>query len=379
MNNPIDEKITRRDFIKISAGVCLKIGLPSIFLCSCEPKTSPIATGTAIAAEKAVATETAVPTSSEIGVDFEPGYLKLHKTGELQRRAEKLWEITESCRLCPRQCGVNRLEGMSGFCQSPGVQLVVSSFHPHFGEERPLVGKGGSGTIFMTHCNLRCVFCQNWQISQLGRGSERELVELATMMLVLQEIGCHNINIVTPTHYSAPVIKALVLAADAGLRLPIVYNTSGWERLEILELLDGIVDIYLPDFKYWDSDMSAKYSSGAENYPEVTKAAILEMHRQVGVAKPAQDGIMQRGLMIRHLVMPNDIAGSEKIVEWIAENLPSDTYVNIMGQYTPYYKAYDYQEISRRITSEEYYTVVERAEEVGLTNLDVQGYWWMSD
>jgi putative pyruvate formate lyase activating enzyme len=182
---------------------------------------------------------------------------------------------------------------------------------------------------------------------------------------------------VTPTHYSALILQALGIAAEAGLRLPVVYNTSGWERLEILEILDGIVDIYLPDFKYWDSAMSAKYSSGAENYPEVTKAAILEMHRQVGVAKPAQSGIMQRGLMIRHLVMPNNVSGSEQIMVWIAENLPKDTYVNIMAQYTPLFKAYDYQEISRRITDEEYISVVERAKLLGLTNLDVQGYWWI--
>jgi len=285
----------------------------------------------------------------------------------------------ESCQLCPRECGVNRLEGMSGFCQSPGSTLVVASFHPHFGEEKPLVGTGGSGTIFITHCGLRCAFCQNWEIAQLGMGSECVLEDLAAMMLRLQEIGCHNINFVTPTHYSAPILKALVIAAENGLRLPIVYNTSGWERLEILEVLDGIVDIYLPDFKYWDSDMSAKYSSGAERYPELTKAAILEMHRQVGVAKPQKDGVMQRGLMIRHLVMPNNVAGSERIMEWIGENLPKDTYVNIMAQYTPYWKAYDYPEISRRITSEEYVKVVEKAQEVGLTNLDIQGYWWISD
>jgi putative pyruvate formate lyase activating enzyme len=268
---------------------------------------------------------------------------------------------------------------MRGVCGAPGATLVVSSVHPHFGEERPLVGKGGSGTIFITHCNLRCVFCQNWEISHRGIGSVRGIDELAGMMLLLQEIGCHNINTVTPTHCSAPILKALDLAAGAGLRLPVVYNTSGWERLEILELLDGVVDIYLPDFKYWDSAMSAKYSSGAESYPEVTKAALLEMHRQVGVAKPAKDGIMQRGLMIRHLVMPNNIAGSERIMEWIAENLPKDTYVNIMAQYTPQFRAYSYPQISRRITGEEYDKVVSRAQEVGLTNLDIQRYWWMAE
>jgi putative pyruvate formate lyase activating enzyme len=268
---------------------------------------------------------------------------------------------------------------MRGFCRAPGANLVVASFHPHFGEERPLVGKGGSGTIFLTHCNLRCVFCQNWEISQLGRGVERDINELASMMLILQETGCHNINLVTPTHYSAPILKALDVAAGAGLRLPIVYNTSGWERLEILELLDGVVDIYLPDFKYWDSDMSAKYSSGAESYPEMTREAILEMHRQVGVARPPQDGIMQRGLMIRHLVMPNDVGGSERIMEWIAGNLPEDTYVNIMAQYNPVHGAYRYPEISRRINSEEYKKVVERARETGLTNLNIQGYWLLQE
>jgi putative pyruvate formate lyase activating enzyme len=266
---------------------------------------------------------------------------------------------------------------MSGFCGAPGATLVVSAAHPHFGEERPLVGNGGSGTIFLTHCNLRCVFCQNWEISQLGRGVESDADALAGMMLELQRIGCHNINLVTPTHYSALILKGLIIAAEKGLWLPIVYNTSGWERIEILELLDGIVDIYLPDFKYWDSTMSAKYSSGAESYPEITKEAILEMHRQVGVAKSPSDGIMQRGLMIRHLVMPNNTSGSEEIMEWIAGNLPKETYVNIMAQYNPLYKAFDYPEISRRITSEEYLTVVERAKELGLTNLDIQGYWWL--
>ena len=284
----------------------------------------------------------------------------------------------EKCELCPRKCGVNRLKGKKGFCGAPGTKLVISAFHPHFGEEKPLVGRGGSGTIFFTHCNLRCVFCQNWTISQLGRGSEKDINELAEMMLQLQNMGCHNINLVTPTHYSPHILKALDIAAGKGLRLPIVYNTSGWELVEILKVLDGIVDIYLPDFKYWDNKMSAKYSSNAETYPEITKKAILEMHRQVGVAKPAKDGIIYRGLMIRHLVMPNNVAGSEEILEWIAQNLPKDTYINIMAQYTPAYKAYLYPEISRRITKEEYLKVVNKAKELGLTNLDIQGYWWIN-
>jgi putative pyruvate formate lyase activating enzyme len=359
------KNLTRRSFLKAATELFLTAGLPSVLL-GCDKKEV-FGNETTTVAEKAGKTMSG----------FQPAYLKLHRTGELKKRAEKLRAIMEECRLCPRQCGVNRLEGKKGFCSAPGATLVVSSFHPHFGEERPLVGKHGSGTIFLTHCNLRCVFCQNWEISQLGRGAERSTDELAGMMLRLQEIGCHNINLVTPTHYSAPILKALDAAAKKGLRLPVVYNTSGWERLEILKVLEGIVDIYLPDFKYWDSDMSEKYSSGAESYPKVTRQAILEMHRQVGVARPAKNGIMQRGLMIRHLVMPNNTAGSEKIMEWIAEKLPKDTYVNIMAQYNPLYKAYDYPEISRRITGPEYKGVVDRARAVGLTNLDVQGYRWL--
>ena len=320
---------------------------------------------------------TVVEKSAAIDSGFEPAYLELHRTGELRRRAEKLWQIMERCKLCPRRCGANRLKGESGFCRAPGTRLYISSYHPHFGEERPLVGRGGSGTIFLTHCNLKCIFCQNWTISHLGRGSASDIERLADMMLELQKNGCHNINLVTPTHYSAHILKALDIAAGKGLRLPIVWNTSGWERLEILKLLDGVVDIYLPDFKYWDSKMAAKYSSGAKSYPRVTKEAILEMHRQVGVARPAEDGIIYRGLMIRVLVMPDRVSGSEEVIEWIAENLPKDTYVNIMAQYTPQYKAFDYPQISRRITGEEYESVVSRARELGLTNLDIRGFWWL--
>jgi len=305
-------------------------------------------------------------------VDFEPGYLRLHKSEELKKRGEELWKIMESCKLCPRMCGVNKLAGEEGFCRASS-RLEISSYHPHFGEERPLVGKGGSGTIFLTNCSLRCVFCINWEISQGGQGSARSIDDMAEMMLHLQKIGCPNINFVTPTHYSPHIVLAVDIAAGKGLRVPLVYNTCGWERLEILHKLDGIVDIYLPDFKYSDGRMAAKYSSAAESYPEITKAALLEMHRQVGVAKPAEDGLIYRGLMIRHLVMPNNVSGTKQVIEWIAENLPKDTYLNIMSQYRPMYKAFEYPEISRRITRQEYADAVEHARKAGLTNLDIQG------
>ena len=305
--------------------------------------------------------------------NFEPGYLNLHKSGELKRRGEKLWQLMESCELCPRICGVNRLNGDSGFCQADS-QLEIASFHPHFGEEKVLVGKGGSGTIFLTNCGLRCVFCINWEISQGGEGSAKSVEEFANMMLALQKRGCSNINFVTPTHYLPHIVLAVDKAASKGLKLPIVYNTHGWERIEILQVLDGIIDIYLPDFKYFDGQSAAKYSSGADTYPEVTQGAILEMHRQAGAAKPANNGLVYRGLMIRHLVMPNNVGGTKKIIEWIANNLPRDTYLNLMSQYRPVFRAFEYPEISRNITREEYSEAINRAKTAGLTNLDIQGY-----
>lgn len=309
--------------------------------------------------------------------DFTPAYLELHHSGELARRADKLWQMMSPCRLCPRECRADRHQGRTGVCRSPGTQLLISSAMPHFGEERPLVGRGGSGTVFLAHCGLRCVFCQNYEISHLGRGHVREVEEMARMLLRLQQLGCHNINFVTPTHYSAAILKALDLAAGRGLRLPVVYNTCGWERLEVLALLDGVVDIYLPDFKFWDGDVAAELAAGARTYPEVTRKALLEMHRQVGVAKPNRHGVMERGLMIRHLVMPNRVAGSAEFLEWLAENLPQDTYVNIMAQYSPHYRALDLPKISRRTTGPEYREVVEKARDLGLTNLDVQGGRWL--
>lgn len=316
--------------------------------------------------------------SAHIDPDFEPAYVSLHRTGELKGRGDALWQVMSECALCPRQCGANRLAGETGFCRA-SARLQIASFHPHFGEERPLVGRGGSGTIFMSHCGLRCVFCINWQVSHGGIGRANGIDDLARMMLRLQDIGCHNINVVTPTHYAPHIVLALDRAAAGGLRLPVVYNTCGWERLEMLQLLDGIVNIYLPDFKYADGHMAAVYSAGADSYPERTKTAIMEMHRQVGVAKPAADGLMYKGLMIRHLVMPNHVGGTRQVVEWIAEHLPKETYVNIMSQYRPMYRAEEFPKIARRITRKEYQDAVRWAREAGLTNLDVQGALFLPD
>jgi putative pyruvate formate lyase activating enzyme len=300
---------------------------------------------------------------------WRPAYEILEEEGKFARKIEEAYSILEHCRLCPRQCGVNRPKGEKGFCRAP-VQPVVYSANPHFGEEICLVGTNGSGTIFFSNCNLRCIFCQNWPISHEGRGKVLGDKDLAEMMLHLQRIGCHNINVVTPTHVMPNILKATRIALKKGLVLPLVYNTSGYERLEILKILDGIVDIYMPDMKYMDSDKAGKYSSGASDYPEVATKAIIEMHRQVGELQLDKWGIARRGLMIRHLVMPNRVAGTREFVRWVAEALPQSTYVNIMAQYRVEYKAFEYPEIARGITVEEFLEAMNWAEESGLTNLD---------
>ncbi|MEA3460812.1 MAG: radical SAM protein [Bacteroidota bacterium] len=304
------------------------------------------------------------------GYHFKPGYVRLHQSGMLKRRGELLWKRMARCDLCPRECRVNRLEGEQGFCKA-GSALKVASFNAHFGEERPLVGGGGSGTVFLSHCNLGCVFCQNWDISHQGAGTECSVEELAAMMLQLQDSGCENINVVTPTHYSPHVVLGLDLAASRGLRIPLVYNTSGWERPDVLALLDGVVDIYLADFKYTDPEMAGRFSAEAESYPSITKSALLEMNRQVGVAMPLISGRILGGLMIRHLVMPGEVSGSMDAVRWIAARLPKVTYVNLMLQYRPAYRAHLYSEINRPVHREEYMQVVEEARRCGLINLDV--------
>jgi len=299
---------------------------------------------------------------------FEPSYLPLARDGRLKRIEKDLWDILGACRLCPRACGAGRLRGARGTCRST-ARLKVASHGPHFGEERPLVGRGGSGTIFFSNCNLLCCFCQNWEINHRGDGRFITEADLAGMMLDLQERGCHNINLVTPTHVVPHIVRALREAVDRGFRLPLVYNTGGYDSLDVIRALDGVVDIYLPDFKYQDGALAAKYSSGAADYPEVAAAAIKEMHRQVGVLKADERGVAVRGLIIRHLVMPQNIAGTDRFVKWVARELTTDTCVNIMAQYRPEHRAGDYPELSRQISSQEWGQALAWAHAAGLTNL----------
>ena len=358
-------KLTRHEFLrrcgrKLWVGSLLPVFGPAVS-CGSGGKRSKVTSPEEVAAR------------ASVDPRFEPGYLHLHRSGELRRRAEELWSWMGGCHLCPRECGAERLNGRKGFCGSDN-RLKVASHHPHYGEERPLVGSGGSGTVFFSNCNLRCVFCINWRISQGGVGSHEDVDSLARRMLDLQLQGCHNINVVTPTHYSSFILQALDRAAALGLRLPLVYNTSGWERLDVLRRLDGVVDVYLPDFKYWDPEMADRFSSGARSYPEVAREAIREMHRQVGTAQPAADGLMYRGLMIRHLVLPNNVSGTRKVLLWIADNLPSNTWISLLSQYRPEYRARDFPLISRRLTREEYDAAVRWTKEFGLTNVFIQSY-----
>ena len=299
-----------------------------------------------------------------------PGYLQLYDNGELDKRISELYSILKSCTLCPRECRKNRLEGERGYCQS-GEALVVSSIHPHFGEEDPLVGPGrsmgvgGSGTIFLSGCNLGCIYCQNYDISHLGEGRPISSQELAAGMVELQKLGCHNINFVTPTHFVPQLVKSLRVAIEKGLNIPIVYNCGGYESVNTIRLLDGIVDIYMPDIKYSDSQKSGKYSN-APDYFERCCETVMEMHRQVGDLKLDDRGIAQRGMLIRHLILPNDAAGSEDVLRFIAKKLSRDTYVNIMFQYRPMFKAGEYEEFSRSPFLEEYRRAIEIAKDFGL-------------
>ncbi|MEN2996239.1 MAG: radical SAM protein [Acetomicrobium sp.] len=283
---------------------------------------------------------------------------------KLSERLEKALEISSNCELCPRKCHVNRLKDEKGFCKT-GRNAVVSSYGPHFGEEKVLVGRFGSGTIFFTHCNMSCVFCQNYDISQLGKGNEVSAQELADIMLELQRMGCHNINLVSPTHCVPQIMEALLHAFEEGLKVPIVYNTGGYDSVDTLKLLEGIVDIYMPDIKYGDDERGMRYSS-APNYFSVAKSAVKEMHRQVGDLKTDDSGIAAKGLLVRHLVLPNDLAGTEKVMEFLATEISTETFVNIMDQYRPLYKAKQYPELSRSVNRAEFQRAVEIARKHGI-------------
>lgn len=290
-------------------------------------------------------------------------YHQLLETGELHSRMTRLQKLLEPCQLCPRECGALRISGERGECGS-GKDAEISSFGPHFGEEPPLVGRGGSGTIFFAFCSLRCVFCQNFEIS---RGMVKDTVtanELADIMIGLQQRGCENINLVTPTHYLPQIIEALLIAAGRGLKLPLVYNCSGYERTETLRLLDQIVDIYMPDFKYADEKMAQKYSQIGD-YSRVAREAIKEMHRQVGDLALDKNGVAFQGLLIRHLVMPGGVSGTAELMEFIAREVSPHSWINIMEQYHPTYLANRYPEINRRITRQEYLEALAAARESG--------------
>ena len=297
---------------------------------------------------------------------WEPSYLRLYERGELDERIERLYKTLESCELCPRKCRMNRLEGEKGVCRS-GKDLMVSSYNPHFGEEDPLVGVRGSGTIFLTNCNLLCVYCQNYDISHQGAGDEDTLTRAAGMMIELQNRGCHNINFVTPTHFAPQLVKATKLAIERGLKLPLVWNCSGYENVEIIKLLDGIVDIYMPDIKYSQSEPARKYSN-APDYFDRCRESVREMHRQVGDLKLDEKGIAWRGLLIRHLVLPNDLSGSEGVLKFITEEISINSYVNVMSQYRAAGKAHQYKELSRYLTREEFDRAIHIATRLGLTH-----------
>ncbi|UCG84572.1 MAG: radical SAM protein [Dehalococcoidia bacterium] len=295
-------------------------------------------------------------------------YRQLYEAGELRERAEQAGVLLEDCHVCPRDCRVNRLEEETGKCRT-GRQALVSSAGPHFGEEAPLVGMGGSGTIFFTNCNLQCCFCQNYSISQLGEGHGVVPDELAGIMLSLQRKGCHNINFVSPTHVVPQILEALEIAAGAGLSLPLVYNSGGYDSVETLKLLDGVIDIYMPDMKYSDEG-TARRLSGIEDYPNQNRAAVKEMHRQVGDLELDEHGVALRGLLVRHLVLPQGLAGTPEVCSFLYREISANTYINVMAQYRPCYHAFEVSEISHSLSSDEFAEAVTIAHNAGLHRLD---------
>lgn len=295
-----------------------------------------------------------------------PSYLNLSKK-QLKQRIEQLFEILKNCEICPRKCHINRLKNERGFCQI-GKFPMISAYYPHFGEESVLVGKRGSGTIFFTSCNLACVYCQNYEISQLRIGEEVSFERLAKIMLELQNQGCHNINLVTPTSQIPQIVKSLSIAINNGLKIPLVYNTNAYDSLKTLKLLDRIIDIYMPDAKYSNDKIALKYSA-ATKYFEIMKKAIKEMYYQVGDLIINKNGIALKGLLIRHLVLPNHLAGSEKIFRFFYNEISPNTFLNIMPQYYPTWRAFQYSKLSRKITNQEYQEIINLAKRIGFKRL----------
>jgi putative pyruvate formate lyase activating enzyme len=298
----------------------------------------------------------------------EAAYVELLRSGELERRVAEALGRLERCDLCARACRVNRRLGELGACHT-GMRVRVSSYGAHLGEENPLRGWAGSGTIFFTRCNLHCQYCQNYDISQTDAGEDVVPEALASMMVQLEAAGCHNINLVSPSHVVPQILTALLVAAHAGLRIPLVYNTGGYDSLSTLRLLEGVVDIYMPDMKYADASVAERYSR-VKNYPEVNRAAVREMHRQVGDLQIGEDGVAIRGLLVRHLVLPGGLAGTAQIVRFLADEISGRTYLNIMDQYRPAYCASRYPELNRRVSREEYLSAIRMAREAGLSRLD---------
>jgi len=293
-------------------------------------------------------------------------YLRLYESGELERRISTLEGIVGSCTLCPRTCKINRLEGERGICRT-GALPRIASYHSHHGEERPISGRRGSGTIFFSGCNLACVFCQNSDISQLDMGREVEFAQLSQIMVELQRDGCHNINFVTPTHVVYAILRALPSAIESGLSIPLVYNSGGYDSTSVLKVTEGVFDIYMPDFKYGSNAAAARFS-GIADYVEVANSAIREMHRQVGDLEIDKHGIAIRGLIVRHLYLPDDAAASRSVIDAIAE-ISNRTYLNIMDQYRPMYRAANHPELRRRPAIEEFRSIVRYARERGLTRI----------
>ncbi len=302
-------------------------------------------------------------------MDFQsPVYLKSYKDGTLQDKAKTAAAALKNCELCPRRCLVDRSTNELGTCRT-GASAKVASYNAHFGEEAPLVGENGSGTIFFSHCNLLCNFCQNYDISHGGWGEEVSPSRLAAVMLQLQGMGCHNINLVTPSHVVPQILAALIIAIGKGLHLPLVYNSSGYDRVKTLKLLDGVVDIYMPDFKFWDPDV-AEQTCCARDYPHVARKALCEMHAQVGDLYIDSQGVARRGLLVRHLVMPQNLGGTRQVLEFIAQKISPNTYLNIMSQYRPCGDAYKIAALKSPVGTKEFRQAIEDAKELGFRRID---------